>query len=101
MPTTAVVSSHSPFSFTLPPELVAKGPPERLGIARDAVRLMVIDRGEKYGIYHTRFYGIGKFLIPGDLMIFNTSRTIPASLVGYVKPTGHLVEVRLGRTSCR
>ena len=95
MPTTAVVSSHSPFSFTLPPELVAKGPPERLGLARDAVRLMVIDRGEKYGIYHTRFYGIGKFLIPGDLMIFNTSRTIPACLTGYVKPAGPLVEVRL------
>ena|SRR5919108_3565956 len=95
MSTTTSVSFHSPFSFTLPPELVAKEPPERRGIARDAVRLMVIDRSEKYRIYHTRFYGIGKFLLPGDLMVFNTSRTIPASLVGYVQPAGPLVEVRL------
>ena len=82
MSTSTVISSHSPFSFTLPSELVAKEPPERRGIARDAVRLMVIDRSEEYRIYHTRFYGIGKFLLPGDLMVFNTSRTIPASLVG-------------------
>jgi len=82
------------FSFTLPQELVAKEPPERRGIARDAVRLMVIDRSE-YRIDHTRFYGIGKFLLPGDLMVFNTSRTIPASLMGYGKPVGPLVEVRL------
>src|ERR687884_588913 len=92
---TTAISFRSPFSLTLPPELVAKGPPERRGIARDAVRLMVIDRSKKYRIYHTSFYGIGKFLIPGDLMIFNTSRTIPASLMGYIKPAGHLVEVRL------
>jgi S-adenosylmethionine:tRNA ribosyltransferase-isomerase len=91
---TTAVSFHSPFSFTLPPERVAKEPPERRGIARDAVRLMVIDRSENR-IYHTRFYGIGKFLLPGDLMVFNTSRTIPASLVGYVKPAGPLIEVRL------
>jgi S-adenosylmethionine:tRNA ribosyltransferase-isomerase len=90
---TAVIS-NSPFSFTLPAELVAKEPPERRGIARDAVRLMVIDRSE-YRIDHTHFYEIDKFLIPGDLMVFNTSRTSPASLVGYSKPAGPLVEVRL------
>jgi S-adenosylmethionine:tRNA ribosyltransferase-isomerase len=94
MSTTTAVSFHSPISFMLPPELVAKEPPERRGIARDAVRLMVIDRSENR-IYHTRFYGIGKFLLPGDLMVFNTSRTIPASLVGNLQPAGPLVEVRL------
>lgn len=46
MTSTTGVSSHSPFSFTLPMELVAKEPPERRGIARDAVRLMVIGRSE-------------------------------------------------------
>jgi S-adenosylmethionine:tRNA ribosyltransferase-isomerase len=92
--TTTAVSFYSPFSFTLSMELVAKEPPERRGIARDAVRLMVIDRSE-YRIYHTHFYEIGKFLLPGDLMVFNASRTIPASLVGYVQPAGPLIEVRL------
>jgi S-adenosylmethionine:tRNA ribosyltransferase-isomerase len=83
-----------PFRFTLSPELIAKEPPERRGIFRDAVRLMVIDRSD-YTIDHTFFYGIGKFLVPGDLMVFNSSRTLPASLVGYGKPAGPLVEVRL------
>jgi S-adenosylmethionine:tRNA-ribosyltransferase-isomerase (queuine synthetase) len=48
MSTTTATSttSRSRFSFTLPQELVAKEPPERRGIARDAVRLMVIDRSE-------------------------------------------------------
>ena len=87
-------SFHCPFSFSLPMELVAKEPPERRGIARDAVRLMVIDRSENR-IYHTHFYGIGKFLLPGDLMVFNTSRTIPASLKGYLRPAGPSIEVRL------
>jgi S-adenosylmethionine:tRNA ribosyltransferase-isomerase len=91
---TTITSSQSPFSFTLSPELVAKEPPERRGIARDAVRLMVIDR-TGHTINHTRFYRIGKFLVPGDLMVFNTSRTLPASLVGYGMPAGPLVEVRL------
>jgi S-adenosylmethionine:tRNA ribosyltransferase-isomerase len=89
-----ITCSQSPFSFTFSQELVAKEPPERRGIARDAVRLMVIDRTD-YTINHTRFYEIGKFLVPGDLMIFNTSRTLPASLMGYSKPAGPLVEVRL------
>lgn len=89
-----VTSLHSPFSFTLPPELVAKEPPEHRGIARDAVRLMVIDRSD-YRIDHTLFYNIEKFLVPGDLMVFNTSRTLPAYLVGYDKSGGPLVEVRL------
>src|SRR5215831_9614496 len=89
-----ITSLHSPFSFTLPAELVAKEPPEHRGIARDAVRLMVIDRSD-YRINHTLFYMIEKFLVPGDLMVFNTSRTLPASLVGYSKSGGPLVEVRL------
>jgi S-adenosylmethionine:tRNA ribosyltransferase-isomerase len=86
--------TSNPVSFTLLPDLVAKEPPELRGVARDAVRLMVIDRSD-YTIDHTFFYGIGKFLVPGDLMVFNTSRTLPASLVGYGKSAGPVVEVRL------
>jgi S-adenosylmethionine:tRNA ribosyltransferase-isomerase len=84
----------TPVSFSLLPDLVAKEPPELRGVARDAVRLMVIDRSD-YTIDHTFFYGIGNFLVPGDLMVFNTSRTLPASLVGYGEEAGPLVEVRL------
>jgi S-adenosylmethionine:tRNA ribosyltransferase-isomerase len=94
MSTVISPSLPPPFSFTLLPDLVVKEPPERRGIARDAVRLMIIDRSD-YRIDHTFFYGIGKFLVPGDLIVFNTSRTLPASLMGYGKPAGPLVEVRL------
>src|SRR5262245_4417244 len=44
----------APFTFVLPPELSAKEPPERRGIRRDQVRLMVIDRASKK-LEHTRF----------------------------------------------
>jgi S-adenosylmethionine:tRNA ribosyltransferase-isomerase len=94
MSTLIIPPIPTPISFTLPPDLVAKEPPERRGVARDGVRLMAIDRSE-YTIDHTFFYGIGKFLVPGDLMVFNTSRTLPASLVGYGEPAGPLVEIRL------
>lgn len=71
----------TPFTFLLPEELSAKEPPERRGIARDGVRLMAIDR--KSGkVQHSRFNGISEFLRPGDLLIFNTSRTLPAALKG-------------------
>lgn len=39
----------TPFTFLLPPELSAKEPPERRGIARDSVRLMAINRTESRG----------------------------------------------------
>ncbi len=84
----------APFSFTLPPEMAAKEPPERRGLARDRVRLMVIDRitGE---VTHTRFDHVGEFLRTGDLLVFNTSRTLPASLTGCDISGGPCVEVRL------
>jgi S-adenosylmethionine:tRNA ribosyltransferase-isomerase len=84
----------SPFTFTLPPELSAKEPPERRGLARDHVRLMVIeDGGER--VSHTRFDRVGQFLRRGDLLIFNTSRTLPASLQACAAPVGPCIEIRL------
>lgn len=82
------------FTFDLPAELAAREPPERRGIARDRVRLMVIhrDTGE---IIHTRFDHIGQFLHAGDLLVFNSSRTIPASLEGCPATGGPCLEVRL------
>jgi len=83
----------APFSFTLPPELAADEPPERRGIARDEVRLLVIDRASGQ-IEHTRFDHFGEFLRAGDLLVFNSSRTLPASLSGCVEQ-GPCIEIRL------
>lgn len=84
----------APFSFTLPDELVAKEPPEERGTARDLVRLMVIDRAEST-VTHTRFDRLVDFLLPGDLLVFNASRTLPASLSGCQAKSGPCLEVRL------
>jgi len=83
----------APFSFTLPPELAADEPPERRGIARDEVRLLVIDRASGQ-LEHTRFDHFGEFLRAGDLLVFNSSRTLPASLSGCVEH-GPCIEIRL------
>ena len=82
-----------PFSFHLPQELPAKEPPERRGIARDAVRLMILD-SQANRITHTRFDRLGDYLRSGDLLVFNTSRTLPAALVGCEAPEP-CIEVRL------
>ncbi|HEX8144842.1 MAG TPA: S-adenosylmethionine:tRNA ribosyltransferase-isomerase [Pyrinomonadaceae bacterium] len=84
----------APFTFNLPPELSAKEPPERRGLARDHVRLMVIERSTGK-VEHTRFDRLGQFLRPGDLLVFNTSRTLPASLEACAAPSGPCIEIRL------
>src|SRR5438132_10124774 len=86
----------APFAFTLPPELSAKEPPERRGIRRDQVRLLVIDRTAGR-IEHTRFDKIAEYLRAGDLLVFNSSRTLPASLRGCECGATHgpCMEVRL------
>ena len=84
----------TPFSFTLPPQLSAKEPPERRGIARDRVRLMTIDR-QTLQVKHSRFDRLGDLLRPGDLLVFNSSRTLPAALEGCEAPVGVCMQVRL------
>jgi S-adenosylmethionine:tRNA ribosyltransferase-isomerase len=83
-----------PFAFALPAELAAREPPERRGVARDQVRLMVIDR-RTGGVEHTRFDRLGDYLRAGDLLVFNSSRTLPAVLDGCATGGGPRVEVRL------
>jgi S-adenosylmethionine:tRNA ribosyltransferase-isomerase len=85
---------QSPFTFILPPELSAKEPPERRGLARDQVRLMIIDRAGG-SVEHTRFDHLGEYLRAGDLLVFNTSRTLPAALDGCAAPVGPCIEIRL------
>jgi S-adenosylmethionine:tRNA ribosyltransferase-isomerase len=81
-------------AFNLPAELSADRPPERRGLARDLVRLLVIDRHADT-LTHTRFDRISALLAPGDLLVFNSSRTLPATLIGRAKQSKLTVEVRL------
>ena len=84
----------APFAFTLPPELAAQEPPEHRGMSRDQVRLMVIDR-TTYQVHHTQFDQLGACLQAGDLLVCNTSRTLPAALNGCGAPGEPCLEVRL------
>lgn len=79
------------FYYDLPQELIAQTPLEK----RDASRLMVLDRktGE---VTHRHFYDILDYLNPGDCLVMNDSRVLPARLLGH-RPTGGAVEVLLLR----
>jgi len=83
-----------PLKFQLPDELSAKEPPERRGLARDQVRLMAIDRCT-HNVVHSQFDQLANFLRAGDLLVFNSSRTLPAALAGRIEPTSQTIEVRL------
>jgi len=65
--------------FELPEDLEAHEPPEARGLARDEVRLMVSYRSDNR-IMHNRFREIGSVLTAGDVVIINTSGTLPAAL---------------------
>lgn len=82
------------FDFDLPPDLVAKEPAERRGLNRDQVRLLVVDR-LTHAVEHTRFDEIGSWLLPNDLLVLNSSRTIPASLNGFDSSGSTSFEVRI------
>lgn len=81
----------SDFYYDLPEELIAQTPLAQ----RDASRLMRLDRttGE---ISHHKFHDIIDFLNPGDCLVMNNSRVLPARLLG-TRPTGGAVEVLLLR----
>lgn len=82
------------FAFDLPQNLVAREPAERRGLNRDQVRLLVIDR-KTHAIEHSRFDQIGNWLLPGDVLVFNSSRTIPAALNGFDSSGSIPFEVRI------
>jgi len=79
-------------SFTLPAELRASLPAELRGLPRDHVRLMVIDRRREQ-ITHTHFHRIRDLLEPGDLLVLNSSRTLPDALPAR-RENGEAIEVR-------
>ena len=67
------------FAFDLPAALEASEPPEAHGLERDAVRLLVTSRGSG-SIASSSFRELPTHLRPGDLVVINTSATIPAAL---------------------
>ncbi len=79
------------FWYDLPEELIAQTPL----MQRDSSRLLVLDRktGE---VAHKHFYDIIDYLNPGDCLVMNDSRVLPARLLGH-RPTGGAVEVLLLR----
>jgi len=87
------VQCPSAFTFDLPPELDVREPPEARGLARDDVRLMVAYRSDGR-LVHTRFRDLARFLEPGDLLVINTSETLPASLDAE-REDGELLELHL------
>ena len=80
----------SDFYYDLPQELIAQTPLER----RDTSRLMVLDPVTQC-IEHRHFYDLTEYLNPGDTLVMNDSRVLPARLLGKRIPTGGAVEVLL------
>ena len=77
------------FWYDLPEELIAQTPLEK----RDESRLMVLDRTTG-AVTHKHFYDLIDYLRPGDCLVMNDSRVLPARLMGH-RPTGGAVEVLL------
>jgi len=91
----------APFRFELPEALLAKEPPEKRGLARDQVRLLAVERATGR-LRHTRFDRLGELLRPGDCLVFNASRTLPASLqavLSHSPAAGRMLHVRLARAN--
>ena len=81
----------SDFWYDLPEELIAQTPLQQ----RDSSRLLVLDR-DSGEVCHKHFYDIIEYLEPGDCLVMNDSRVLPARLLGH-RPTGGAVEVLLLR----
>ena len=79
----------SDFDYELPPERIAQEPARR----RDDSRLLVLDPAPG-GVRHRRFPELEDELRPGDLLVLNDTKVLPARLVG-AKPTGGRVEMLL------
>ena len=79
----------SEFNYELPEELIAQTPLEK----RDESRLMILNRKEQK-IEHKQFKNIIEYLKPGDVLVRNNTKVIPARLYGQ-KETGAKVEFLL------
>ena len=80
----------SEFDFILPEELIAQTPLDK----RDTSRLMVLNRKQQT-IEHKHFYDLIDYLKPGDILVRNNTKVIPARLFGIKEETNGHVEVLL------
>ena len=85
----AMMVKTSDFWYDLPEELIAQTPLEK----RDYSRMLVLNK-ENGDLQHRHFYDIVDYLQPGDCLVMNDSRVLPARLLGH-RPTGGAVELLL------
>ena len=78
------------FDYYLPDELIAQTPLEK----RDESRLLVLDK-ETGEIEHKKFYDIIDYLNPGDALVINDTKVIPARIIGEKIDTGAIIELLL------
>jgi S-adenosylmethionine:tRNA ribosyltransferase-isomerase len=83
----------SALAFELPARLEGHEPPEARGLGRDDVRVLVASRLDG-SVVHSRFRDLPQFLAPGDLLVVNTSATLPAALPA-TRVDGSSLELRL------
>jgi S-adenosylmethionine:tRNA ribosyltransferase-isomerase len=79
--------------FEVPEQLEAKAPAEVRGQRRDDARLLVIHRASGL-VEHRQFDAVLDYLCPGDVLVLNVSRTLPAALPGLTED-GQAIELRL------
>ncbi len=78
------------FDYYLPQELIAQTPLEK----RDESRLMVLDK-ETGDVEHKKFFDIIDYLNPGDALVINDTKVIPARIIGEKIDTGAVIELLL------
>jgi len=78
------------FDYHLPPEMIAQRPAD----PRDSSRLLILDR-KRETLSHHIFRDLPSFLSPGDALVLNETRVLPARLRGHKIPTGGHVELLL------
>src|SRR6266511_6364949 len=79
----------SHFDYDLPPQSIAQEPAE----PRDASKLLVLDRA-RGGWEDAHFYDLPRWLEPGDCLVVNESRVIPARLLGTLRSEEHTSELQ-------
>lgn len=78
------------FDYYLPEELIAQTPL----VKRDESRLLVLDK-ETGEVEHKKFYDIIDYLNPGDTLVLNDTKVLPARLIGTKEETGAVIEILL------
>ena len=78
------------FDYDLPEELIAQTPLK----VRDSSRLLVLDK-ETGKVEHKHFHDIIDYLVPGDTLVLNDTKVLPARLIGTKEDTGAVIEILL------